>query len=144
MTDPQSTDLADVDESTKRVVVAARQPDSDSGTHFHRVFHLPAGAVAGNDSAHESHRWNKDETLRDAARRGLHPTSDEATVESVELQDDGTQRVTYSVPVDPTGSAASVSFPTPPEAAAVPADQPTPEPPTRTVEAAPDAEQPTP
>lgn len=144
MTDPQSTDVADVDDATKRAVTAARQPDSDSGTHFHRVFHLPAGAVAGNDPAHDSHQWNKAETLRDASRRGLHPTSDEVAVESVELQGDGTQRVTYSVPVDPTGSAASVSFPTSPEPAPVPAETSTPEPPSRTVEEAPDVEQSTP
>lgn len=111
MTDPQSTDIADVDEDTKRAVVAARQPDSDSGTHFHRVFLLPAGAVAENDPGHASHQWNKGETLRDAARRGLHPTSGEVAVESVECLDDGTQKVRYSVPVDPTGSATDVTFP---------------------------------
>lgn len=110
MSDPQSTDIADVDDATKRAVVAARQPDSDSGTHFHRVFHLPAGAVAENDPDHESHQWNKGETLRDAARRGLHPTSEEVAVKSVERDDDGTQRVTYSVPVNPTGSAAEVTY----------------------------------
>jgi hypothetical protein len=141
MTDPQHTDIADVDDATKRAVVAARQPDSDSGTRFHRVFQLPAGAVAANDPSHDSHRWNKAETLRDAARRGLHPTSDEVTVESVETTADGGQRVTYSVPVDPTGSAAEVVFPAS-DTEPAPAE-PTPEPASQTSNMGPDVEQPT-
>lgn len=104
MTDPTSPE-------TKADVVQARQPEESDGKTFVRVFSF-AHSVSED---HPMHEPNKEETKRDALRRGLVPTGDVTFKTEVREYPNATV-VTYSVPVEPTPGAVtnSTSKPNPP------------------------------
>lgn len=109
MTDPTSPEV-------QAEVVQARQDAPSDGSTFTRVFSLNQSNVPDDSPMHGP---NKDETVREALRRGLVPTGD-ATFTTEVQEFPSAVVITYTVPVEPTPGAVANSTSTP----APPASQP--------------------
>lgn len=86
-------------------VVQARQDEPSDGSTFTRVFSLNQHNVPDDSPMHVA---NKDETVREAHRRGLRATG-EVTFTTEVREYPPAVVITYTVPVEPTGAAVAVS-----------------------------------
>ncbi len=68
----------------KRAEVQKRQPDSDDGDRFEKVFAVGRVGIADDDPIH---RQNAVAVVQEAIQRGLHPRGDVYLIDAVEVDE---------------------------------------------------------